>query len=65
MMKIRLRSLFDRILENIFTGKMLWEVGSELLPQQIIVDDRYFQVQYQKMLYQGQDRINEIIVKLH
>lgn len=57
--------LVDRILENIFTGKMLWEVGSELLPQQIIVDDRYFQVQYQKMLYQGQDRINEIIVKLH
>ena len=57
--------LVQRIVEDLFLGKMKWEVGTELLPNKIIVNDKHFQIQYQKALDPEHGRINEIIIKMH
>lgn len=54
--------LIERVLTQLFSGKIPWQAGTLLLPEQLIIDERYFAVSYLRVLNEG--RISEIIIKL-
>ncbi len=54
--------LIERLFSELFSEKIPWQAGMLLLPEQLVIDERYFAVSYQRIV-EG-DRIREIIIKL-
>lgn len=55
-------SFIERLLKDLFAGKIPWIAGVELLPVELIVKERIYELSYQKI--EKNNKINEIIVKV-
>lgn len=62
------KAYVERVFSDIFTGKVPWKVGSELLPQQLQLNERFYNVSYQFIHDPDEGektrQIVEIIIKL-
>jgi len=52
----------DRLFKDLFSGKIPWVAGIELLPVELIINEKTYELTYQKIL--EDNRIAEIIIKV-